>query len=68
MSSLKVSISEKGTDPPYNHLTLTGRTGAWVVVKIKPGDIKIYNLTWLLKMYLKLRINLARIGRKPQSK
>lgn len=64
MSNLKVSISEKGTDPPYNHLTLTGRSGAWVVVKIRPGRIKVYNFTWILKIFVSLAHHLARIGRK----
>lgn len=52
MSKLEITISEKGTDPPYNHLTLTGRTGAFIVIKKRPGDIEIYSITGLLRFYL----------------
>lgn len=50
MSNLTVTISEQGTKP-YDVLTLTGDSGAWIVIKKKSG-VEVYSLTWVLRVYL----------------
>lgn len=50
-STLTIKISETGKNP-YNTLLLEGGDGCWMVIKHKPGQIKIVKLGWAWRAYL----------------